>query len=151
MLLECGLCWLPAREKDVKSRRRLGERFLPFVWKGRTIESALDAPVLCLISWLTQPANSPPPLVLVNSQIIKALRFVSDMRKKFDKSLEVDQARRAELVPKIERLSVGEGSGVVEAQFKQLFAERKGSEEVMSGLGSAKSRVKVEKVRASEE
>ena len=73
------------------------------------------------------------------------------MRKKFDKSLEVDQARRAELVPKIERLSVGEGSGVVEAQFKQLFAERKGSEEVMSGLGSAKSRVKVEKVRASEE
>ena len=73
------------------------------------------------------------------------------MRKKFDKSLEVDQARRAELVPKIEQLPVGEGAGAVEAQFNELFAERKGSEEIKLALGSAKSRIKVEKVRASKE
>ena len=73
------------------------------------------------------------------------------MRKKFDKSLEIDQARRAELVPKIEQLSVGEGAGAVEAQFVELFTERRGSEEVKLGLGSAKSRIKVEKVRASKE
>ena len=66
-------------------------------------------------------------------------------------SLEVDQARRAELVPKIEQLSVGEGAGAVEAHFLELFAERKGSEEVILGLGSAKSRIKVEKVRVSED
>ena len=66
-------------------------------------------------------------------------------------SLEVDKARRAELVPKIEQLSVGEGAGAVEAQFLELFAERKDSEEVKLGLGSAMSRIKVKKVRVSED
>ena len=53
-------------------------------------------------------------------------------------SLEVDKARRAELVPKIEQLPVGEGAGAVEAQFLELFAERKGSEEIKSALNSAR-------------
>ena len=87
----------------------------------------------------------------MNSKIVYALAYLSDMRKKFDKSLEVDQAKRAELVTSIEQLPVREGAGAVEAQFDELFAEREGSEEVKLGLGSAKSRIKVEKVRASEE
>ena len=91
------------------------------------------------------------PKFLVNSQIVRALKYLSDMRKAFDKSLDVDQARRAELVPKIEQLPIREGAGAVEALFDELFAEREGSEEVKLGLGSAKSRIKVEKVRASEE
>ena len=66
-------------------------------------------------------------------------------------SLEIDQARRAELIPQIEQLPVGEGAGAVEAQFLELFAERKDSEEVKSTLNSAKSRMKVEKVRGREE
>ena len=90
------------------------------------------------------------PKFLVNSTIVSGLTFLSDMRKKFDKSLEVDQARRAELVPKIEQLPVGEGAGAVEAQFLELFTERKGSEEIKLDLGSAKSRIKAEKVRVSE-
>ena len=52
---------------------------------------------------------------------------MSSIRKKFDKSLEIDQARRAELVTKIEQLPVGEGAEAVEAQFVELFTERKGS------------------------
>merc|ERR1711871_154649 len=71
------------------------------------------------------------------------------MRKKFDKSLEIDQARRAELVPKIKQLQVGEGAGADEAQFVELFTERKGSKEVTSKLPSAKSRTKVEKASSS--
>ena len=66
-------------------------------------------------------------------------------------SLEVDRARRAELVPKIEQLPMGEGAGAVEAQFVKLFTERKGSEEVKLKLPSAKSRIKVEKVRVNED
>ena len=91
------------------------------------------------------------PKFLVNSKIVDVLNNVSDMRKKFDKSLEVDKARRAELVPKIEQLPMGEGAGAVEAQFLELFAERKGSEEVKLALSSAKSRIKVEKVRGRNE
>ena len=64
-----------------------------------------------------------------------------------DRSLEVDQARKAELVSKIEQLEIGEEAGAVEAQFYELFTERKGSEEVKSALGSARSRIKTEKVR----
>ena len=94
------------------------------------------------------------PKFLVNSKIVYALNHLSDMRKKFDKSLEVDQARRAELDPNIEQLPMGEGAGDLEAQFdeqfNELFTERKGSEEVKLKLPSAKSRIKVEKVRASE-
>ena len=91
------------------------------------------------------------PKFLVDSKIENGLTFLSNMRKKFDKSLEVDQTRRAELVPKIEQLPVGEGAGVVEAQFVELFAERKGSEEVKLKLHSAANRIKVEKVRESKE
>lgn len=91
------------------------------------------------------------PKFLVNSKIVVQLALLSDMRKKFDKSLGVDQARRAELVPKIEQLPVGEGAGAVEARFNKLFAERKDSEAVKLGLGSARNRIKVEKVRASED
>ena len=81
------------------------------------------------------------PKFLVNSKIVVQLALLSDMRKKFDKSLEIDQARRAELVPKIEQLPVGEGAGAVEARFVELFAEREGSEEVKLKLllaGSAR-------------
>ena len=75
----------------------------------------------------------------MNSKIVRALS-ASDLRKKFDKSLEVDQARRAELIPKIGNLPVGEGAGAVEAQFVKLINERKGSEEVKLKLPSARAR-----------
>ena len=95
------------------------------------------------------------PKFLVNSKVVYALGNLSDMRKKFDKSIGVDQARRAELVPKIEQLPVGEGAGDFEAQFdeqfNELFTERKGSEEIKLALSSAKSRIKVGKVRAQRE
>lgn len=43
------------------------------------------------------------PKALVNSKMVSQLKFLSDMRKKFDKSLEVDAGRRAEITSMIKQ------------------------------------------------
>ena len=64
-----------------------------------------------------------PPFVL-NSKLTGALEYVSEMRKKFDKSLEIDAGCRAELVQMIE---LTESSGSKDfAQFEALYNERQG-------------------------
>ena len=86
------------------------------------------------------------PKSLVDSKMSGHLVYLSDMRKQFDKSVQVDEARKSELLLKIDGMHVkGEGAAGVEAQFKTLFAEKKGSEEVKVGLGSARSKVKADK------
>ena len=65
------------------------------------------------------------PSFIVNSKIVGALGYLFKMRKKFDKSLEIDTGRRAAVVQMIE---LKEESGVAEAlaQFEALHNERQG-------------------------
>ena len=75
---------------------------------------------------------------------------MSDLRKRFDKNREIDRARRAELVPKLKRMKVsGQEAGAPMVHFAALYAERKGSEEIKSALGSARSRVLIDASRLS--
>lgn len=46
------------------------------------------------------------PKFLVNANVVGQLSSLSDMRTTFQKSLEIDRAKRAELVPKIKKLTV---------------------------------------------
>ena len=90
------------------------------------------------------------PKRYLNFGIASRLISVSKLRKKFDKSLEIDKAKRKSLIPQIERIQVGrEGSGRIEAQFNNLFKERVGSEEVKTGLKSARNKIKIEKSRST--
>ena len=52
---------------------------------------------------------------------------VCDLRKKFDKSLEIDKARRASLISLIERMQVGgEGAGAVPLRTAAVTPHRPG-------------------------
>ncbi|GMH58858.1 hypothetical protein TrLO_g8001 [Triparma laevis f. longispina] len=67
------------------------------------------------------------PLFVMNSRIVQTLEYLSTMRKKFDKSLEIDAGQRAEIVKKIKR-EEEVGGLEASAQFEALFEERQGSE-----------------------
>ena len=66
------------------------------------------------------------PSFVVNSRIVQTLQYLSKMRAKFDKSLEFDRSRRAELVKLISQEEVKSGEDAVQ-QFEAIyFAEKKG-------------------------
>ena len=64
------------------------------------------------------------PSFIVNSKIVGQLSYLSKMRKKFDKSLEIDAGSRSELVQMIE-LTESSGAEAL-AQFEALHNERQG-------------------------
>ncbi|GMH53591.1 hypothetical protein TrLO_g210 [Triparma laevis f. longispina] len=72
----------------------------------------------------------------------ETLEYLSTMRKKFDKSLEIDEGRRAEIVEKIKQ---EEEAGEVEAlaQVEALFEDKQGWERPPRIFGSADSKVQV--------
>ncbi|GMI18487.1 hypothetical protein TrLO_g14652 [Triparma laevis f. longispina] len=80
------------------------------------------------------------PKFVVNSKIVETLGFLSTTRKKFDKSLEIDAGRRAEIVTKIKREEEAWGAEAL-AQFKALFEERQGWERPSRSFGLADSKV----------
>ena len=88
----------------------------------------------------------PLPKFAMNMQARKFAKNLSMMRNKFDKSLEIDKARRKSLVPRIEQMIVGEeGARAAKAQFNKIFMEREGSKEASTRLKLARIRFKVEK------
>ncbi|GMH53091.1 hypothetical protein TL16_g01370 [Triparma laevis f. inornata] len=82
------------------------------------------------------------PSFAMNSRIVQTLEYLSTMRKKFDKSLEIDEGRRAEIVEKIKQ---EEEAGEVEAlaQVEALFEDKQGWERPPRIFGSADSKVQV--------
>ena len=92
------------------------------------------------------------PKRLVNARLGAQLIFLSDLRKKFDKSLKIDKARRKSLIPRIERMRVGgenASAAMLVEQFKDLFKEREDSEEIQTDLKLASSRIKVKRSEAT--
>ena len=85
------------------------------------------------------------PSFVMNSKLTETLKHLSNMRKKFDKSLEIDAGRRAKVM---QRTGPKEKSGRAEAlaQFEALFKERPGSERPSRSFTTAGSMVKVEAV-----
>ena len=82
------------------------------------------------------------PALVMNSKTVQTLEYLSTMRQKFDKSLEIDAGRRAAIVQFIE---LEEASGAPEAlsKFEALVHERKGCERPSSIFGTADAMVKV--------
>ncbi|GMH56674.1 hypothetical protein TrST_g10865 [Triparma strigata] len=80
------------------------------------------------------------PSFVANPKITGALALVSDIRIKFDKSLEIDAGRRAELVKAI-KLRENFGGTEALAQFEALFEEKPGWERLSRSFGLADSKV----------
>ena len=132
------------------SRRSIDVSPLLALWKLEKLPPRGDVPQTKVIVY-TDP-HALIPKAFLGTAIVGQLVTLSCLRRKFDRSLEVDQARRAELIPVIQRMPFdAEESEAIKAQirFNELFEERKGSKESKSGLGSAKSRAKVEKASRS--
>ncbi|GMH67615.1 hypothetical protein TL16_g04726 [Triparma laevis f. inornata] len=85
------------------------------------------------------------PNFVVNSKTVLALGYLSLMRKKFDKSLEIDAGRRAEIVKKF-KLEDESGGTEALAQFEALFEEREGWKRPSRSFGKADSKVQVNAV-----
>ncbi|GMH55451.1 hypothetical protein TL16_g01910 [Triparma laevis f. inornata] len=85
------------------------------------------------------------PAFVVNSKIVGYLEYLSTMRKKFDKSLDIDARRRAEIAKKI-KLEEDAGGAEALAQFEALFEEREGSERPSRSFGLADSKVQANAV-----
>ncbi|GMH77977.1 hypothetical protein TL16_g07607 [Triparma laevis f. inornata] len=83
------------------------------------------------------------PRFVANLKIVRTLEILSVMRKKFDKSLEIDVGRRAEIVKKIKR-EVETGGAEGFAQFEAMFEEKRGWERPSRSFGKADSFVKTE-------
>ncbi|GMH72902.1 hypothetical protein TL16_g06036 [Triparma laevis f. inornata] len=84
------------------------------------------------------------PKFVVNSRVVQALGYLSMMRKKFDKSLEIDAGRRAEIMKKIKREEAGRADAL--AQFESLFEEKKGRDRPSRSFGKADVHVQADAV-----
>ena len=87
------------------------------------------------------------PSFVINSRIVQQLGLLSSMKKKFDRSLETDAGRRAEIVKKIKLQEEAEAGGAAAlAQFEVLFEEKKGSERPSRSFGKTDSNVQAKAV-----
>ncbi|GMH84542.1 hypothetical protein TrVE_jg1457 [Triparma verrucosa] len=82
------------------------------------------------------------PKFLINAKIVGILMYLSQMRKKFDNSLEIDEVRRSAVVELL-KAEAFNGTEAL-AQFESLYDERPGWERPQRGFGKADSMVLVE-------
>ncbi|GMH74562.1 hypothetical protein TL16_g06498 [Triparma laevis f. inornata] len=91
------------------------------------------------VTWCQQlNLNGFIPKFVTNSRVVQTLEYLSTMRKKFDRSLEIDAGRGGRIVKKIKLEEVAGGSEA-SAQFEALFEERQGWERPSRTFGLADS------------
>ena len=81
--------------------------------------------------------------LVMNSRSVQTLEYLSSMRQKFDKSMEIDAGHRSAIVQLIE-LKEESGGAETLAQFEALFKEREGSEPPTSSFRGADSKLQTE-------
>ena len=87
------------------------------------------------------------PNTIVNSRVLGQLICTSKMRKKLDKSLDIDRVKRASYISKIKLVQSGKREyRDVKETFDRIYREKRGSTEVESASGLARSRIKTKRL-----